>query len=158
MLEKKQRDSVIDEAEVAILDGIPVTCQLTHRFTEGMYIREIFMPKGTLLTSRIHKSNHPFVISKGKCQVYDGDKVKELQAPYTGITEPNTRRLIYIEEDTVWVTFHITDKTNLKEIEEDILINRENELIEDKQKFEDFHKTCVLENVFSNKTLEGRKI
>jgi len=37
-------NEVIDNAEAIIATGEPVEMPLTHRFTDGMYIREIFMP------------------------------------------------------------------------------------------------------------------
>ncbi len=131
--EKEVRDETIDLAEKLILEnGDPIVFPLKHRFTDGMYIREIFMPAGSILTSMIHKTNHPFVVSKGKCKVYDGDNVLEIEAPYTGITEPNTRRLIYVEEDTIWTTFHATNKTDVEEIEKEIIVDRKNEHVDQK--------------------------
>ena len=36
----------------------------------------------------------------------DGGEWVELTAPYTGITKPGTRRVLYILEDCVWTTYH----------------------------------------------------
>lgn len=143
-------NEIIDHAECIIATGEPVEMPLTHRFADGMYIREIFMPAGTILTSKIHKTNHPFVVSKGKCIVYDGNKLETINAPYTGITEPNTRRLLYIEEDTIWTTFHITDKTDVDEIEKEIIMERDNKML-DKELFTKFNEINRQNNVFINK-------
>jgi len=126
---------------------------LTHRFTDGMYIREIFMPAGTLLTSKIHKTNHPFVVTKGKCKVFDGKNIQNIVGPHTGITEPNTRRLLYIEEDTTWLTFHVTDKTDIDEIEKEIIEDRENNFIDEKL-FNEFNKVNRQSNEYINKNKE----
>jgi len=154
LLEVKQKElsvnDLMDQAECIIATGEPVEMPLTHRFTDGMYIREIFMPAGTILTSKIHKTNHPFVVSKGKCMVYDGNKIETITAPHTGITEPNTRRLLYIEEDTIWTTFHITDKTDVDEIEKEIIMERDNEML-NKDLFVKFNKINRQNNVFINK-------
>lgn len=136
--------AVIDEAERRIFDvlkgqpapslgGTPPLCPIKNHFTPGMYIREIFMPAGTVVTSRIHKCRHPFVVLKGRCAVYMGSKEgwQEVSAPHFGITEPGTRRLLFILEDSVWMTFHVTDKTNVDEIVEDITIPYENPLLAD---------------------------
>jgi hypothetical protein len=125
---KEKRDRVIDLFESEMVKMTQVEMPVRHIFTPGLYAREITMKAGTVLTSKIHKTEHPFVISKGKVLVYDATVV-ELKAPYTGITKPNTRRLIKILEDTIWTTFHVTDKTTVEEIEEDIILNRENPLI-----------------------------
>lgn len=95
---------------------------LVHRFTPGLYVREIFMPKGTVVISKIHKTEHPYVVSKGVVSVWiDGVGVQKIVAPYTGITKPGTRRILYIHEDTVWTTFHPTDETDLARIEEAVI-------------------------------------
>ncbi len=83
-------------------------------FTKGMYVREITIPEGIMLTSEIHKTEHPFVVSKGKIAVYDGDNPPVIiEAPYTGVTPPNTKRIAHALEETVWTTFH---PTNLKDV------------------------------------------
>lgn len=77
-----------------------------HLFLPGMYLRRIFMPAGSLLTSMQHKTRHPFVIESGKLRVMDQTGVVEYEAPVVGITEAGTKRVLYIHEDTTWITFH----------------------------------------------------
>lgn len=100
----------IDEFEVEMSKRPPVNCPVNHKFVPGMYIREIFMPKNTWVTSLVHKTNHPFFILKGKVSIYsDNNGEQKLEAPYSGITTPCTRRLIFNHEDTIWVTCHPTN-------------------------------------------------
>lgn len=109
------------------LDELPVK----HHFTPGLYAREIFMAAGMVLTSKIHNTEHPFVVSKGRCSVYNeltGDSVL-IEAPYFGITYPGTRRLLFIHEDTVWTTFHPTPLTDLEQIEAEIIMPHTNRLL-----------------------------
>lgn len=107
----RENDDRLDELEVAMLENCePVHCLTTHRFTDGMYIREIFMPAGSLITSKIHKTEHPYIVSYGKVAVsIDSEDWNEIIAPYTGITKPGTRRVLYIIEDCIWTTFHRID-------------------------------------------------
>lgn len=113
----------IDELEAALLDNFEtVDCPLKHRFVPGMYIREIFMPKNSIITSLIHNTTHPFFILQGKVSVFsENDGVQVLEAPYVGITTPNTRRVLRIHEDCVWVTCHVTDIQPKDNSEESIL-------------------------------------
>lgn len=93
-----------------------------HIFTPGLYVRTIFMPAGTILTSRIHKTEHPFVVHKGRCVVYiEGHGAYEIVAPHFGITRAGTRRALHIVEDTYWTTFHPTQKTTVEEVEAEII-------------------------------------
>lgn len=109
----RDEHSKIDALEQASLAGVgagelrPVELPLTHRFTPGLYAREIFMPAGTLLTSKIHNTEHPFVVLSGCARVYiPGEGARVLRAGHVGITKPGTRRVLYIEEDCRWITFH----------------------------------------------------
>jgi quercetin dioxygenase-like cupin family protein len=103
---------------------------LKHRFTKtivnnesrGMYVREIFMPAGSLILSKIHKTQHPFTILQGCAIVWTPGKPAELlQAGHLGITEPGTVRLLEIVEDCRWATFHPTDETDLEKIEDEVI-------------------------------------
>ena len=107
------------EASMATLPQVHLP--LVHRFTDGMYIREIHMRAGTVVTSRTHKTNHPFVLSKGVCDVLDEQgNIERLSAPHTGITSAGTRRVLVILEDAVWTTFHVTNKKDPDEIADEI--------------------------------------
>ena len=99
-------------------------CGITvkHTFTPGLYVREIFMPAGSLIISRIHLFEHPFIVSKGRATVYDGAQLVDVKAPYQGVTSPGTKRILYIHEDTLWTTFHITEKKTFEEIDENGVI------------------------------------
>lgn len=98
-----------DRLETAMAREPQASCPVVHRFTPGLYIREILLPAGTLLTSAIHKTEHPFVVSAGIVRVMEpGKPPVTIEAPYTGITTPGTRRLLYAIADTIWTTFHPT--------------------------------------------------
>jgi len=123
-------DEKIDELEQSILDGdlVFVDLPLKHAFTPNMYIREIFMPAGTLLTSKIHNTEHPYVVLSGSVRVnIPGVGVKILKAGHNGITEKGTRRVLFIEEDCRWVTFHALsaseEQARLKGIDDEELVS-----------------------------------
>lgn len=94
---------------------------LKHTFVDGAYIREIFMPAGTVLTSKIHKIQHPYFVMQGKCSVRTEDAIFHIEAPFHGITEPGTKRILIIHEDTIWITVHVTNEIDLDKIEEQII-------------------------------------
>ena len=97
----------IDRLEVEMMRFPALECPVTHRFTPGLYSRELFAPAGALITSKIHTTEHLFVVSRGRATVFTAhDGVVEYQAPYAGRTLPGTRRVVFAHEDTVWTTFH----------------------------------------------------
>ena len=96
-------------------------CPLTHTFADGIYVREIFMPKGMLIVSKIHKVKHPYFVLSGDLSVLTEEGEVRIKAPFYGITPAGAKRLLYIHEDTIWITVHATSETDLEKIEEDII-------------------------------------
>ena len=117
----------IFEAELAQLPQLQVP--VIHRFTQGLYIREVHVPAGTVFTSRTHKTQHPFVISKGTCDIVDEKgNITRVSAPHTGITELGTRRVFAVYEDLVLTCFHPTILTDPDEFVE-LNTTMDNELL-----------------------------
>ena len=128
--EKTSKNELLDNLEVALAQLPRVELPVVHRFTDGMYIREIQIPAGTMLTSMIHKTQHPFVISQGSVKVTSDNEGSIIyEAPYTGVTEPNTRRALHALTDVVWTTFHVTNETDVAKIAEEILEPKDMSLI-----------------------------
>lgn len=111
----------IDELEQAMLgSGALIDMRLTHRFTDGIYIREIFNPAGALITTKVHKVEHPFVLLRGRISTFvpeDRGRIEHLSAPHMGVTKAGTRRVIFVHEDTVFMTFH-PNPTNTRDLAE----------------------------------------
>ena len=142
----KELDSRIDELELAMLkceDAI-LDLPLKHTFTDGIYVREIFNPAGALITTKIHKIEHPFVLLKGRISTYipeEGGKVQHITAPYIGVTRAGTRRVIYAHEDSVFITFHPNpentqnlDKLENKLVEQRLLPGKNTTAFQESQK------------------------
>jgi hypothetical protein len=146
LIKKIKANGTLDELESVMLENFPIiNCPLVHRFTEGLYVREIFMPAGSLITSKIHKTQHQFFILKGAVSVWtnEGEEVY-LEAPYIGTTEPGTRRLLYIWEDCIWATSHPNpDNETVEQIEERIIEKYDNPLLPEelKQKLKEINSS-----------------
>jgi hypothetical protein len=153
-------DEMLNELELEMLNYEPRECPLIHRFTPGLYIREIFMPKDTLLTSVRHLTTHPFFIMKGDVSVwYTNIPVQRYVAPYTGITKAGTRRLLYTHEDTIWTTVHVTDLTDPDEIAQSITDTMPNPRLDPNDPRVNVwrHNRFHLNTSHPNKMLKGEK-
>jgi hypothetical protein len=100
-------------------------CPLTHRFGEGCYIREIFLPAGMVFVTKIHKKTHPYFVMRGVVSVATDKGSELITGPFSGITQAGTRRVIYVHEDTVWTTVHVTDETDVEKIEKEVIMDEE---------------------------------
>tara|TARA_B100001093_G_scaffold338500_1_gene323274 strand:+ start:18047 stop:18562 length:516 start_codon:yes stop_codon:yes gene_type:complete len=94
---------------------------LKHTFAGGCYIREINCPAGQILTTAIHKKEHPYFVIKGKVSVLTENGIKEITAPFYGVTKPGTKRVVFVHEDCTWVTVHRTDSTDVDEVLDEVL-------------------------------------
>lgn len=105
------------------LKGLPETDAPTECvFTTGLMTRSIFMKAGSVHLSKIHSSEHQFVILQGAALVSENGKPNVLMvAPHHGITKPGTWRKLFIVMDSVWLTMHPTNKTTVEEVEADII-------------------------------------
>jgi hypothetical protein len=105
------QNDYMNQVEMAMRSKPQVDCPLVHRCVPGMYAREIFHPKDVLTTTKVWKKEHLFIISRGACLVSHGDAQWFLrEAPYTGVTVPGTRRMIYASADMVLTTLHPSDQ------------------------------------------------
>ena len=127
-----KKPPTVDDLEKAMLKMPQVDCPVTHHFGGGLYIREAFMPAGSVVIGHSHKKPTMNIMIKGKLLLIteDGSK-KELIAPQTfmGIAG---RKAAYIIEDTIWQNVHITDETDIEKLE-DMFIDKSTAWIENSE-------------------------
>jgi hypothetical protein len=93
----------------------------THHFSKSVYAREIFIPAGTLLIGKIHKHENLNILSKGDCSVLSTQGPMRVKAPFTIVSPPGVKRVIYAHEDSVWTTIHGTDLKDVDAIEDEFI-------------------------------------
>ena len=104
--------------------GDNANCPLKHSFVDGIYVREIFMPAGTVCVGKIHRHAHPNFLMKGRVTVVTEEGgMSELKAPLSMISPAGTQRAVYVHEDATWFTIHNNpdNLTDLEELEELII-------------------------------------
>lgn len=107
---------------------------LKHHICNGVYARELFIPAGTLLTGRIHKTNHISIIQQGDISVMTEEGMKRIQGPLVIQSEKGMKRAGFTHTDTIWITIHPTDLTDITEIEDSLFYDSDLSWI-------DYHET-----------------
>ena len=117
-------------AEGKTRDTLP-DCKLPHYYAPidknygcGTYARQMFIPKGTLIIGKIHRHQHLNFIMQGKVSVSTEFGPKYFQAPCIFVSEVGLKRAVVAEEDTLWVTVHLTKhlgEENLDKMEEEVI-------------------------------------
>jgi hypothetical protein len=111
----------IDGAAVYHTKKMEEDFPVTHHIKDGLYTREVFMPKGSLVVSYIHMTNHPSFFMSGEMSiVMDTGEVKRLKAPMVVQTEIGTQRVAYMHEDCVWTCVYKTSKKTIEEAEKEV--------------------------------------
>jgi hypothetical protein len=113
--EKKLKDSPLSRDNPSEYNPVK------HYLHSNFYIREIFNPAGELIVTKIHKVAHPFFLLQGTMSIMTEDGEERISAPYYSMTQPGTKRIIYAHTDCILVTVHYTDKTDIDEIEKDVV-------------------------------------
>jgi len=96
---------------------------LTHTFPEGIYAREIFIPKDTIIVGKIHRHQHLNFISYGDVTCLTKDGLNRYRGPWTMVSSAGTKRAVYAHEDTVWTTIHANpnNETDFGKLEDFII-------------------------------------
>jgi quercetin dioxygenase-like cupin family protein len=111
------------QAFEAVLRQLPNQLELEnyHHFSDGVYLRELVIPAGAVLVGKLHKTRHFLLITRGRIQCKTDAGMVDLEAGDIIETHPGTKRVLLAYEDSVMVTIHVTSKTDLAEIEKDVI-------------------------------------
>ena len=90
---------------------------LEHTFADSIYIRQMTMNKDSLVVGAIHNHLHVWFLLSGHITVATEDESLEYLAPCHVLATPGTKRVIYANEDSVFVNVH-KNPTNNQDIEE----------------------------------------
>lgn len=102
---------------------------VTNHMVDGLYVRELLIPKGSVILSRVHKRPLVNIISKGTVIVIDSNGRNEYTAPHTFISVAGTQRVVIAPEEAVWNTAHVTEVTNPDELVDDLSFDNYDEFV-----------------------------
>jgi len=94
-----------------------------HHFSDGLYAKEMHIPKGYVAGSHAHSYSHLSILSKGKVVVKTDEFVKEFTAPACIEIKAGIHHMIEALEDAAWFCVHATDETDVNKIDE-VLISK----------------------------------
>lgn len=108
---------------------------LTHTFSDNVYAREIFMPAGMIVVGHVHNTTHLNMVSSGEAMVWMNGELSHIVAPFTFESKAGVRKVLYIMEDMLWSTIHVTNEQDIDVLEETLIdksksdINELNQLL-----------------------------
>lgn len=87
-----------------------------HHYVNGIYAREVRMPKGTIAIGKIHKTEH-FCVLNGDIEVCDETGKSRFTGHALFKTPAGIKRAVFAHEDTVFTTFHAIPPASIEELE-----------------------------------------
>ena len=111
----------IDRLQAEMAQMPQAELETEHFFSPGMYLRRVYRPAGTLIVGKVHKKAHFFLCAKGEIIAWTETGMKRLQAGDVVESQPGTKRVTLSVTDSIGVTVHLTDKTDLDEIEQELV-------------------------------------
>ncbi len=109
------QQQITDNAE---LIDVPVE----HHFAPGVYMRQMNAKAGTLVVSKMHRTEHMNILLTGSLTVATENGIELLTAPLVIKSMPGTKRIGYFHEDSSWITVHPTRTTDLDLIEQQVIV------------------------------------
>ena len=111
----------IDHLQAEMVKMPQVELQTDHYFAGGMYCRRVARPAGTTIVGKVHKKAHIFLCAAGEIIAWSEKGMVTLKAGDVIESQPGTKRVTYAVKDSIGITIHQTHKTDLDEIEAEII-------------------------------------
>ena len=107
----------IERLEDEMLELPQVDIPVVHRFAPSLYIREITVPAGVVMTGRVHRFEHFSAMVSGEMSTLVGERIERIKGYRPFIAAAGTKRVGYTHTPVVWVTCH-HNPGNLRDIEQ----------------------------------------
>jgi quercetin dioxygenase-like cupin family protein len=111
----------IQRLQNELMAGPQVELKTEHYFNGGMYCRKVFRPAGTIIVGKIHKSDHFFMCTSGEIIAWSEKGMITLKTGDVIESKAGTKRVTLAVVDSIGITVHKTDKTDLDEIEAELI-------------------------------------
>lgn len=110
LINQEHRENM-ESLETSILNsGHNIELECNHYFSHGTYTRELFIPKGIVLTGAIHRYSSINIITKGKIRAVSDEGSYDIEAPHIFVSGPFVKKAGYALEDTIWINVMPWDK------------------------------------------------
>ena len=119
LADRLERREKIRRFEQAVSEQTQVEDQtvLKHFFLDGLYLRQITIPAGVVLTGKIHRHKTMNMITRGKVAIYSEFDEQIITAPFMYISEAGTKKACFTLAETTIINGHMTHETDLRKLE-----------------------------------------
>ena len=101
---------------------LPSKLPLSELLVQGLYARALFIPADSKVVGAAKKKEYITMVVKGTVVITEAGVTTTYTAPAMMKSPPGTTRELYAVDAVVVTTFHGTNVTSTKYVEEDILL------------------------------------
>lgn len=112
---------LIAELQTAVCKMPQAELVTSHYFCDGMYARQVIIPTGCVIVGKVHTKEHLAILAKGRMAITQAGAPRMImECGAVIVSRPGAKRVGYAFEDSVFVTIHRTDLTDIEEIERSV--------------------------------------
>jgi hypothetical protein len=111
----------IDALQSAMAQLPQAQLETRHYWADGMYCRELVIPKGCTLVGKVHRREHFSLLLKGRITLVCDGQRQMVKAPAIFVSPAGIKRAGYAHKTCVFVNVHRTNSRDLKEIEREVI-------------------------------------
>ena len=105
-----------------LAQGTPVEMPATNQWAPHMCIRSLFIPAGTILVGKMHRTEHFNILLKGSITILMDDGPKLFEAPCIFVSKAGTKKIGYAHTDVWYANTHVTETTTEEELEAEVIM------------------------------------
>ncbi len=105
---------------LALSDAEQIDMPVEHTLVDGMYMRKLFIPKGSIVVGKIHRKACMNIVASGDITFLTETGCLRVQAGYTVQTPAGIMKVGLAHEDTVFINVFRTNETDIEKIEAEI--------------------------------------
>ena len=106
------KTAILAAEEILLNADNRISPEVVHHFSPGIYAREVRIPKGAVLTGKIHKTEHLCILN-GDIEIASQDGKGRFTGYLTFLSKPGVKRIGFAHEDTVFTTIHAIKGTDI---------------------------------------------
>jgi len=98
--------------------SVDIDLGISHHFSDGVYARQMMLPKDHFAVTHAHEYNHLSILASGRVTVEIDGNAEEFAAPACINIAAGKHHRIVALEDSVWFCIHATDETDPDKLDE----------------------------------------
>ena len=94
---------------------------LVEHIADGAYVRQLLIPKGVFIASKIWKRERMWIIATGEVTFTTEMGTQRVKAPFTKIVPPGSKVALFTHEETLWFAITGTKAKTMAEVESEVV-------------------------------------